>query len=423
MRKLLPESWGFLCPVHTPDGSPCGLLNHFTASCRVVTHEQESPEDTHRAIVKARFAALRCAVLGGVQALHPCTHWFGVSTLSALLTIPVCPFLQVLSGLGMVPSQPLLPMLPPPLNLAVHLDGRVVGSVRAGLVPAMVAHLRAIKAARLAEEEDLTPGAWGVVGAEVIEVWEWGLGCGARAVPWSLGAAWNGCGRPSACLLVPVLLLASSPHCLHALTQPHSPCPDPAGARLMELYGEEREVPPHMEIVHIAHEVGGVYPGLFLFTEVSAAHAALHLCCACLAPRVVRPRRALPQTVALTSPLPPRAAGGAADPAGASDCQRGGGAGGVAGATQPEHSRARRRRGRVARAALHALGWVGGRGWPAEWGTACSGGGGRVGGSHVFFGPKALASLLILPPHSPQPSRPLHSQSSTPTRCCRWWPR
>lgn len=24
VRKLLPESWGFLCPVHTPDGSPCG---------------------------------------------------------------------------------------------------------------------------------------------------------------------------------------------------------------------------------------------------------------------------------------------------------------------------------------------------------------------------------------------------------------
>lgn len=28
------RSWGFLCPVHTPDGEPCGLLNHMTASCR-----------------------------------------------------------------------------------------------------------------------------------------------------------------------------------------------------------------------------------------------------------------------------------------------------------------------------------------------------------------------------------------------------
>lgn len=37
VRKLLPESWGFLCPVHTPDGSPCGLLNHLSHSCQIVT--------------------------------------------------------------------------------------------------------------------------------------------------------------------------------------------------------------------------------------------------------------------------------------------------------------------------------------------------------------------------------------------------
>ena len=35
VRKLLPESWGFLCPVHTPDGSPCGLLNHLAHQCRI----------------------------------------------------------------------------------------------------------------------------------------------------------------------------------------------------------------------------------------------------------------------------------------------------------------------------------------------------------------------------------------------------
>uniref|UniRef100_A0A915EK48 DNA-directed RNA polymerase n=1 Tax=Ditylenchus dipsaci TaxID=166011 RepID=A0A915EK48_9BILA len=38
VRKLRPEAWGFICPVHTPDGAPCGLLNHVTASCRIVTH-------------------------------------------------------------------------------------------------------------------------------------------------------------------------------------------------------------------------------------------------------------------------------------------------------------------------------------------------------------------------------------------------
>lgn len=37
VRKLLPESWGFLCPVHTPDGAPCGLLNHITISCCPLT--------------------------------------------------------------------------------------------------------------------------------------------------------------------------------------------------------------------------------------------------------------------------------------------------------------------------------------------------------------------------------------------------
>ncbi|ODH48499.1 hypothetical protein GX48_05366 [Paracoccidioides brasiliensis] len=37
VRKLLPESWGFLCPVHTPDGSPCGLLNHLAHKCKIET--------------------------------------------------------------------------------------------------------------------------------------------------------------------------------------------------------------------------------------------------------------------------------------------------------------------------------------------------------------------------------------------------
>jgi DNA-directed RNA polymerase I subunit RPA2 len=36
VRKLLPETWGFLCPVHTPDGSPCGLLNHLAHLCKAV---------------------------------------------------------------------------------------------------------------------------------------------------------------------------------------------------------------------------------------------------------------------------------------------------------------------------------------------------------------------------------------------------
>lgn len=35
VRKLLPDSWGFMCPVHTPDGSLCGLLNHLSLGCKL----------------------------------------------------------------------------------------------------------------------------------------------------------------------------------------------------------------------------------------------------------------------------------------------------------------------------------------------------------------------------------------------------
>lgn len=35
VRQLLPDAWGFICPVHTPDGAPCGLLNHLTMDCIV----------------------------------------------------------------------------------------------------------------------------------------------------------------------------------------------------------------------------------------------------------------------------------------------------------------------------------------------------------------------------------------------------
>lgn len=33
VRALRPESLGFLCPVHTPDGTPCGLIVHLATGC------------------------------------------------------------------------------------------------------------------------------------------------------------------------------------------------------------------------------------------------------------------------------------------------------------------------------------------------------------------------------------------------------
>lgn len=46
-RQLLPDAWGFICPVHTPDGSPCGLLNHLTVDCvasKDVLHQKNISE-------------------------------------------------------------------------------------------------------------------------------------------------------------------------------------------------------------------------------------------------------------------------------------------------------------------------------------------------------------------------------------------
>ncbi|PVV05031.1 hypothetical protein BB560_000446 [Smittium megazygosporum] len=49
VRKLLPESWGFMCPVHTPDGAPCGLLNHLAHKCEVTTFTERT-NDLERAL-------------------------------------------------------------------------------------------------------------------------------------------------------------------------------------------------------------------------------------------------------------------------------------------------------------------------------------------------------------------------------------
>lgn len=53
VRKLLPESWGFMCPVHTPDGSPCGLLNHLAAPCEVLTHPCQTSSSELVAVLRS----------------------------------------------------------------------------------------------------------------------------------------------------------------------------------------------------------------------------------------------------------------------------------------------------------------------------------------------------------------------------------
>eukprot|EP00727_Mastigamoeba_balamuthi_P005578 m51a1_g164 putative dna-directed rna polymerase i subunit (1144) ;mRNA; f:530198-534292 len=58
IRKLMPESWGFMCPVHTPDGAPCGLLNHLSMDCRV---ESSPVSKTQEVAVEKLLAELGVA--------------------------------------------------------------------------------------------------------------------------------------------------------------------------------------------------------------------------------------------------------------------------------------------------------------------------------------------------------------------------
>nr|AGQ04601.1 RNA polymerase I second largest subunit [Starmerella bacillaris] len=61
VRKLLPESWGFMCPVHTPDGSPCGLLNHLAHQCVIVCNEKLDQESNKKLITEELHKLGVCA--------------------------------------------------------------------------------------------------------------------------------------------------------------------------------------------------------------------------------------------------------------------------------------------------------------------------------------------------------------------------
>lgn len=122
VRKLLPESWGFMCPVHTPDGEPCGLLNHMTSSCRVTSYYDSEGK------VKD-FLELRKSIL------------------------------KVLVSIGMTPALPKLLLAGPPEVLSVLLDGRIVGSIAFDIIEKAVRHLRRLKvSATSVIPEDLEVG-------------------------------------------------------------------------------------------------------------------------------------------------------------------------------------------------------------------------------------------------------------------------
>lgn len=105
IRKLLPESFGFMCPVHTPDGSPCGLLNHLASRCNIVAQSASTES----------VALLR----------------------------------QLLARLGVIAASASKPERLPDY-LPVQIDGAMVGRVPAAMASAVVKVLRDVKATGLA---------------------------------------------------------------------------------------------------------------------------------------------------------------------------------------------------------------------------------------------------------------------------------
>ncbi|WJX93025.1 DNA-directed RNA polymerase I subunit RPA2 [Trifolium repens] len=108
VRKLLPESWGFLCPVHTPDGEPCGLLNHMTRTCRITSFYDSQ---------------------GNIK------QYFNIKK----------SILNILIETGMTQSLPKIFLPGPPEVLTVLLDGCIVGFIPSTEVEKVVAHLRELK--------------------------------------------------------------------------------------------------------------------------------------------------------------------------------------------------------------------------------------------------------------------------------------
>ena len=105
VRKLLPESWGYLCPVHTPDGSPCGLLNHITLSCAPLPSEEFDMRE---------------------QQMN---------------------FKRLLTQLGMNPVDSDFGLVFPYKYLPIMLNGKLMGYIDPKLAPDLVKNLRGIKIA------------------------------------------------------------------------------------------------------------------------------------------------------------------------------------------------------------------------------------------------------------------------------------
>lgn len=108
VRKLLPDQWGFLCPVHTPDGGPCGLLSHLALKTKIMTYPAKLNEK-------------------GMKDLEQLLISLGTSPVGSGSS----------NGDGRAPS--LHHLLP------VCIDGRIVGGASSSTCKKISIHLRTLK--------------------------------------------------------------------------------------------------------------------------------------------------------------------------------------------------------------------------------------------------------------------------------------
>jgi len=134
VRKLLPESWGFMCPVHTPDGSPCGLLNHLAKECVTISFPTRS--------------RMPLTSNGELVAPSPADSTKNPDKSSSFITVN--DLVRLLAQMGMIPcgtgggdGQ----QVPSPTSLPVCIDGRYIGAVNNSAdADKLVQQLRFLKA-------------------------------------------------------------------------------------------------------------------------------------------------------------------------------------------------------------------------------------------------------------------------------------
>ncbi|CAI5516392.1 unnamed protein product [Closterium sp. Naga37s-1] len=152
------RSWGFVCPVHTPDGAPCGLLTHLSAPCTVTTDLTPPPLASPSPSAPSSSLALLPSTPGSALVPHTPSTTAGTPGAASLAS-------GLGSGVGSVKSRDAIgravlrclapfglaavgagvpPPAPPPVFLTVMVDGCLLGHIHSEMAPAAVKHLSSV---------------------------------------------------------------------------------------------------------------------------------------------------------------------------------------------------------------------------------------------------------------------------------------